>query len=112
MDEQGRLGVAAATTVGDGGVERSERLIDAGVDVVVGDTAHGHSQRVLDAVNRIKRLSNAVQVVAGNGATAEGTKALIDSGADAIMVGIGPGSLCPTRLVAGVGVPQHTANMD
>jgi IMP dehydrogenase len=111
-DEQGRLRVAAATTVGDGGFERTERLIDAGVDVVVVDTAHGHSQRVLDAVNRIKRLSNAVQVVAGNVATAEGTKALIDSGADAIKVGIGPGSICTTRIVAGVGVPQLTAIMD
>jgi IMP dehydrogenase len=106
-DEQGRLRVAAATTVGDGGFERTERLIDAGVDVVVVDTAHGHSQRVLDAVNRIKRLSNAVHV-----ATAEGTKALIDSGADAIKVGIGPGSICTTRIVAGVGVPQLTAIMD
>jgi IMP dehydrogenase len=111
-DEQGRLRVAAATTVGDGGFERTERLIDAGVDVVVVDTAHGHSQRVLDAVNRIKRLSNAVQVVAGNVATREGTQALIDSGADAIKVGIGPGSICTTRIVAGVGVPQLTAIMD
>ncbi|MBE0701720.1 MAG: IMP dehydrogenase, partial [Afipia sp.] len=111
-DEQGRLRVAAATTVGDGGFERTERLIDAGVDVVVVDTAHGHSQRVLDAVNRIKRLSNAAQVVAGNVATREGTQALIDSGADAIKVGIGPGSICTTRIVAGVGVPQLTAIMD
>jgi IMP dehydrogenase len=111
-DEQGRLRVAAATTVGDGGFERTERLIDAGVDVVVVDTAHGHSQRVLDAVNRIKRLSNAVQVIAGNVATAEGTQALIDAGADAIKVGIGPGSICTTRIVAGVGVPQLTAIME
>ncbi len=111
-DEQGRLRVAAATTVGDGGFERTERLIDAGVDVVVVDTAHGHSQRVLDAVNRIKRLSNAVQVIAGNVATAEGAQALIDAGADAIKVGIGPGSICTTRIVAGVGVPQLTAIMD
>jgi IMP dehydrogenase len=111
-DEQGRLRVAAATTVGDGGFERTERLIDAGVDVVVVDTAHGHSQRVLDAVNRIKRLSNAVQVIAGNVATAEGTQALIDAGADAIKVGIGPGSICTTRVVAGVGVPQLTAIME
>jgi len=111
-DEQGRLRVAAATTVGDGGFERTERLIDAGVDVVVVDTAHGHSQRVLDAVNRIKRLSNVVQVVAGNVATKEGAQALIDSGADAIKVGIGPGSICTTRIVAGVGVPQLTAIMD
>ena len=111
-DEQGRLRVAAATTVGDNGFERTERLIDAGVDVVVVDTAHGHSSRVLEAVNRIKRLSNAVQVVAGNVATSEGAQALIDSGADAIKVGIGPGSICTTRIVAGVGVPQLTAIMD
>jgi IMP dehydrogenase len=111
-DEQGRLRVAAATTVGDAGYERTEGLLDAGVDLVVVDTAHGHSQRVLDAVTRIKRVSNAVQVVAGNVATAEGAKALIDSGADAIKVGIGPGSICTTRMVAGVGVPQLTAIMD
>ncbi len=111
-DEQGRLRVAAATTVGDSGFERTERLIDAGVDVVVVDTAHGHSSRVLEAVNRIKRLSNAVQVVAGNVATTEGAQALIDSGADAIKVGIGPGSICTTRIVAGVGVPQLSAIMD
>jgi IMP dehydrogenase len=111
-DEQGRLRVAAATTVGDAGFERSERLMDAGVDVVVVDTAHGHSQRVLDSVARIKRQSNAVQVVAGNIATAEGAKALIDAGADGIKVGIGPGSICTTRIVAGVGVPQLTALLD
>jgi IMP dehydrogenase len=111
-DEQGRLRVAAATTVGDNGFERTEKLIEAGVDVVVVDTAHGHSSRVLEAVNRIKRLSNAVQVVAGNVATTEGAQALIDSGADAIKVGIGPGSICTTRIVAGVGVPQLTAIMD
>jgi IMP dehydrogenase len=111
-DEQGRLRVAAATTVGDKGFARTEALIAAGVDLVVVDTAHGHSQYVLDAVLRIKRLSNAVQVVAGNVATAEGAKALIDSGADAIKVGIGPGSICTTRIVAGVGVPQLTAIMD
>jgi IMP dehydrogenase len=111
-DEQGRLRVAAATTVGDAGFERSQRLIDAGVDVVVVDTAHGHSQRVLDSVTRIKRQSNAVQVLAGNIATAEGAKALIDAGADAIKVGIGPGSICTTRVVAGVGVPQLTALLD
>ena len=111
-DEQGRLRVAAATTVGDDGFERSERLIDAGVDVVVVDTAHGHSQRVLDAVKRVKRMSNAVQVLAGNVATGEGAKALIDAGADAIKVGIGPGSICTTRVVAGVGVPQLTAVLD
>ncbi len=111
-DEQGRLRAAAATTVGDEGFERTEHLIDAGVDVVVVDTAHGHSQRVLDAVRRIKRHSNAVQVVAGNIATREGAKALVDSGADAVKVGIGPGSICTTRVVAGVGVPQLTAVMD
>jgi IMP dehydrogenase len=111
-DEQGRLRVAAATTVGATGFERSERLIDAGVDLLVVDTAHGHSRQVLDAVNRIKRLSNAVQVVAGNVATGEGAKALIEAGADAVKVGIGPGSICTTRVIAGVGVPQLTAIMD
>jgi IMP dehydrogenase len=111
-DEQGRLRVAAATTVGDKGLERTERLLEAGVDLVVVDTAHGHSSRVLEAVGRIKRLSNAVQVVAGNVATADGAKALIQAGADAIKVGIGPGSICTTRVVAGVGVPQLTAIMD
>jgi IMP dehydrogenase len=111
-DEQGRLRVAAATTVGEAGYERTERLIDAGVDLVVVDTAHGHSRRVLEAVDRIKRISNKVQVVAGNIATADGAKALIGAGADAIKVGIGPGSICTTRIVAGVGVPQLTAIMD
>jgi IMP dehydrogenase len=111
-DEQGRLRVAAATSVGEAGFKRSEMLIDAGVDLVVVDTAHGHSRHVLSAVERIKRLSNAVQVVAGNIATADGAKALIDAGADAIKVGIGPGSICTTRIVAGVGVPQLTAIMD
>jgi IMP dehydrogenase len=108
-DEGGRLRVAAATTTGDAGFERAERLVDAGVDLVVIDTAHGHSQKVLDAVARVKRLSNDVQVVAGNIATAAGAKALIDAGADAIKVGIGPGSICTTRIVAGVGVPQLSA---
>jgi IMP dehydrogenase len=111
-DDQGRLRVAAATTVGDAGFKRTEGLIEAGVDLVVVDTAHGHSRLVLEAVSRIKRLSNAVQVVAGNIATADGSKALIDAGADAIKVGIGPGSICTTRIVAGVGVPQLTAIMD
>ncbi|MFN3657897.1 MAG: IMP dehydrogenase [Pseudolabrys sp.] len=111
-DEQGRLRVAAATTVGDKGFARTEALIAAGVDLVVVDTAHGHSRYVLDAVTRIKKLSNAVQVVAGNVATADATRALIDCGADAIKVGIGPGSICTTRIVAGVGVPQLTAIMD
>ncbi|WP_013503007.1 IMP dehydrogenase [Rhodopseudomonas palustris] len=111
-DAQGRLRVAAATTVGEGGFERTERLIEAGVDVVVVDTAHGHSARVLETVTRIKRISNEVQVIAGNIATRDGAQALIDSGADAVKVGIGPGSICTTRIVAGVGVPQLTAIMD
>jgi IMP dehydrogenase len=111
-DEQGRLRVAAATTVGDLGYARTEQLVAAGVDLVIVDTAHGHSQRVLDAVDRIKRLSNKVQVVAGNIATRDGAKALIGCGADAIKVGIGPGSICTTRVVAGVGVPQLTAILD
>jgi IMP dehydrogenase len=111
-DEQGRLRVAAATTVGENGFRRTEALIEAGVDLVVVDTAHGHSKPVLEAVSRIKHLSNAVQVVAGNIATSDGAKALIDAGADSIKVGIGPGSICTTRVVAGVGVPQLTAIMD
>jgi len=111
-DAQGRLRVAAATTVGEGGYERTERLIDAGVDLIVVDTAHGHSSRVLEAVNRIKKRSNSVQVIAGNVATTDGTQALIDAGADCVKVGIGPGSICTTRIVAGVGVPQLTAIMD
>ncbi len=111
-DEQGRLRVAAASTVGDVGFARSERLIDGEVDLLVIDTAHGHSAKVIEAVNRVKKVSNRVQVVAGNVATADGAKALIDAGADAIKVGIGPGSICTTRVVAGVGVPQLTAIMD
>jgi IMP dehydrogenase len=111
-DEQGRLRVAAATTVGDAGFARTEKLVEAGVDLVVVDTAHGHSSRVLESISRIKTLSNAVQVIAGNVATADGTKALIEAGADAVKVGIGPGSICTTRIVAGVGVPQLTAIMD
>ncbi|MEM6758707.1 MAG: IMP dehydrogenase, partial [Pseudomonadota bacterium] len=111
-DELGRLRVAAASTVGDAGFERSEALVDAGVDMVVIDTAHGHSEGVAAAVKRAKALSNAVQIVAGNVATAEATRALIDAGADAVKVGIGPGSICTTRMVAGVGVPQLTAIMD
>jgi IMP dehydrogenase len=111
-DEQGRLRVAAATTVGEEGFARAQQLIDAGVDLVVVDTAHGHSKRVLDVVARIKKQSNRVQLIAGNVATADGTKALIDAGADAVKVGIGPGSICTTRIVAGVGVPQLTAIMD
>jgi IMP dehydrogenase len=111
-DEQGRLRVAAASTVGDAGFQRSERLIDGEVDLIVIDTAHGHSARVIDAVRRVKTLSNRVQVVAGNVATSDGAKALIDAGVDAVKVGIGPGSICTTRIVAGVGVPQLTAIMD
>ncbi|WP_170394156.1 IMP dehydrogenase [Ruegeria arenilitoris] len=111
-DRLGRLRVAAATSVGDAGFERSEQLVDSGVDIIVVDTAHGHSQGVLDAVKRVKTLSNEVQIIAGNVATGEATKALIDAGADAIKVGIGPGSICTTRMVAGVGVPQLTAIMD
>ncbi len=108
-DGSGRLRVAAATTVGDAGFERTEALIDAGCDLIVVDTAHGHSKMVSAAVERIKRLSNAVQIVAGNVATAEATRALIDAGADGIKVGIGPGSICTTRVVAGIGVPQLSA---
>src|ERR671912_1833803 len=111
-DVQGRLLVAAATTTGDVGLERSERLVEAGCDVIVVDTAHGHSQKVLESVARVKKLSNAVQVIAGNVATRQGAQALIDAGADAIKVGIGPGSICTTRIVAGVGVPQLTAIME
>jgi IMP dehydrogenase len=110
-DAQGRLRVAAATSVGDDGFERAERLIDAGIDLLVIDTAHGHSQRVLDAVTRAKKLSNSVRIMAGNVATPHGTQALIDAGADAVKVGIGPGSICTTRIVAGVGVPQLAAIM-
>ena len=111
-DELGRLRVAAASTVGDAGFERSEALVDAGVDMIVIDTAHGHSEGVAEAVRRAKGLSNDVQIVAGNVATGEATRALIGAGADAIKVGIGPGSICTTRMVAGVGVPQLTAIMD
>ena len=111
-DPLGRLRVAAATTVGDEGFSRSDCLIDAGIDLLVIDTAHGHSSAVIEAVSRVKKLSNNVQVVAGNVATADACKALIDVGADAIKVGIGPGSICTTRMVAGVGVPQLTAILD
>ena len=111
-DEQGRLRVAAATTVGDAGFERSQALVDAGVDVVVIDTAHGHSSGVADAVTRLKRYRNSVQIIAGNVATAGATRTLIDAGADAVKVGIGPGSICTTRMVAGVGMPQLSAIMD
>ena len=111
-DAAGRLRVAAASTVGDKGFERALMLIDAGVDCIIVDTAHGHSQMVLDQVMRIKRESNSIQLIAGNVATGEATRALIDAGADAIKVGIGPGSICTTRIVAGVGVPQLTAILE
>ncbi len=110
-DAKGRLCVAAATSVGDKGYERSERLMEAEADLLVIDTAHGHSVHVGEAVSRIKKMSNAIRIVAGNVATAEATKALIDAGADAVKVGLGPGSICTTRIVAGVGVPQLAAIM-
>lgn len=111
-DAAGRLRVAAATTVGDAGFARTEALIDAEVDVIIIDTAHGHNVEVARSVERAKKLSNSVQVIAGNVATAEATRALVDAGADAVKVGIGPGSICTTRVVAGVGVPQLTAIME
>ncbi|HTN11016.1 MAG TPA: IMP dehydrogenase, partial [Acetobacteraceae bacterium] len=111
-DDLGRLRVAAATGVGEDGYRRTQALIAAGVDVVVVDTAHGHSESVLAAVGRIKQLSNAVQVIAGNVATPEGAEALIAAGADAVKIGIGPGSICTTRVVAGVGVPQFSAVLE
>ncbi len=111
-DASARLRVAGATTVGDKGFERTEALIDAECDLIVIDTAHGHNRSVGEAVERVKKLSNSVQVVAGNVATAEGAKALIDAGADGVKVGIGPGSICTTRVVAGVGVPQLTAVLE
>jgi IMP dehydrogenase len=111
-DSEGRLRVAAASTVGDHGFERALQLIDAGVDCIVIDTAHGHSQAVIDQVARVKKQTHRVQIIAGNIATAEAARALIDAGADALKVGIGPGSICTTRIVAGVGVPQLTAIMD
>ncbi|QBK29878.1 IMP dehydrogenase [Roseitalea porphyridii] len=110
-DAQGRLRTGAAVSVGADALERAERLMDAGVDVIVVDTAHGHSARVLEAVGAVKKRSNAVRIIAGNVATADGTKALIDAGADAVKVGIGPGSICTTRMVAGVGMPQLAAVM-
>jgi len=111
-DEKGRLRVAAATGVGPTGIARAEALFDAQVDIVVVDTAHGHSQGVIDTVRQIRKLSNYSQIIAGNVATGDGTKALIDAGADAIKVGIGPGAICTTRIVAGVGIPQLTALLD
>ena len=111
-DGDGRLRVAAATTVGAKGFERAELLMEAGVDCLVVDTAHGHSEHVLEQVRRIQRATNKVAIIAGNVATREGAQALIDAGADAIKVGIGPGSICTTRIVAGVGVPQFTAILE
>lgn len=111
-DGEGRLRVAAATTVGDAGFARSEALVDAGCDCIVIDTAHGHNKDVAKAVERVKSLSNSIQIVAGNIATGDAAKALIDAGADAVKVGIGPGSICTTRVIAGVGVPQLTAIMN
>jgi IMP dehydrogenase len=111
-DERGRLRVAAATGVGTDGIARAEALIEAGVDVVVVDTAHGHSRGVLDAISSIKSASNYAQVIGGNVATPEGARALIDAGADAVKVGIGPGSICTTRVVAGVGLPQFSAILE
>ncbi|HEY4894264.1 MAG TPA: IMP dehydrogenase [Reyranella sp.] len=111
-DEKGRLRAAAATGVGEDGVRRAQLLIDAEVDVIVVDTSHGHSRGVLEAVTRVKKLSNYTQVMAGNVATREGAQALIDAGADAVKIGIGPGSICTTRMVAGVGVPQLTAILE
>ena len=111
-DEQGRLRVAAATGVGKDGIERAEALIDAGVDILVVDTAHGHSQMVLDVVKKISNLSSSINIIGGNVATGDATKALIDSGASGVKVGIGPGSICTTRMIAGVGVPQLSAIID
>ncbi len=111
-DDQGRLRVAAASGVGPEGLARTQALLEAGVDLVVVDTAHGHSARVIEAVSEIKKLSNYSQVIAGNVATGDGARALIDAGADAVKVGIGPGSICTTRIVAGVGMPQLSALME
>ncbi|HTT81131.1 MAG TPA: IMP dehydrogenase, partial [Stellaceae bacterium] len=111
-DEHGRLRVAAASGTGRKELERAEALFAAGVDIMVVDTAHGHSSRVLDAVAEIRRMSNYTQVIVGNVATAAGARAVIEAGADAVKVGIGPGSICTTRMVAGVGVPQFTAIVD
>lgn len=111
-DERGRLFAAAAVGVGDVGFARAEALVDAECDIIVVDTAHGHSQGVLDVVTRIKKISNRAEIIAGNVATADAAKALIDAGADSIKVGIGPGTICTTRVVAGVGMPQFTAVLD
>jgi IMP dehydrogenase len=111
-DQDGRLLVAGATGAGADGMARAEALMDAGADVIIVDTAHGHSQGVLETVTKVRKLANHVQVIGGNVATADGAKALMDAGADAVKVGIGPGSICTTRMVAGVGVPQLTAIME
>jgi IMP dehydrogenase len=111
-DAAGRLRVAAATTVGEKGLERTRALVEAECDVIIIDTAHGHNRDVARAVEAVKAMSNTVQVIAGNVATAEATRALIDSGADGVKIGIGPGSICTTRIVAGVGVPQLTAVLE
>jgi len=111
-DDKGRLRVAAATSVGDDGVGRAEALIEAGCDVIIVDTAHGHSKGVIETVNRVKNLSNSTQIIGGNIATPDAAKALIDAGADCVKVGIGPGTICTTRMVAGVGMPQLSAIME
>ena len=111
-DDAGRLLVAAATGAGNNGIERAEALIEAGVDVVVVDTAHGHSESVLATIKNVRKLSNDVQIIGGNVATAEGARDLINAGVDAVKVGIGPGSICTTRIIAGVGVPQLTAILE
>ncbi|XDZ64607.1 IMP dehydrogenase [Alphaproteobacteria bacterium LSUCC0684] len=111
-DASGRLRVGAAIGAGQDGLERAEALMAAGVDVLVVDTAHGHSEGVLNAVGNVRKMANDVQIIAGNIATAEGAEALIKVGADAVKIGIGPGSICTTRMVAGVGVPQLTAIME
>jgi IMP dehydrogenase len=111
-DDQGRLRCAAATGVGEDGYRRAEALADAGVDIIVVDTAHGNSEGVIQSVDRIRRMSNKIQIIAGNVATPDGAEALIDSGADAVKIGIGPGSICTTRVVAGVGIPQLTAVLE
>jgi IMP dehydrogenase len=111
-DDQGRLRCAAATGVGEDGYRRAEALADAGVDIIVVDTAHGNSEGVIQSVDRIRRMSNKIQIIAGNVATPDGAEALIDAGADAVKIGIGPGSICTTRVVAGVGIPQLTAVLE
>jgi IMP dehydrogenase len=111
-DDQGRLRCAAATGVGEDGYRRAEALANAGVDIIVVDTAHGNSEGVIQSVDRIRRMSNKIQIIAGNVATPDGAEALIDAGADAVKIGIGPGSICTTRVVAGVGIPQLTAVLE